>query len=85
MPWWQRRRARAASTAMPTAGHRHAFMARAGLPVTLLSGIGGKLGDVLISNPRIGALAFVGGRSNGRAAATSLADAAAATFSSRKG
>ena len=52
----------------------HAFMARAGLPVTLLSGIGGKLGDVLISNPRIGALAFVGGRSNGRAAATSLAD-----------
>ena len=52
----------------------HAFMARAGLPVTLLSGIGGKLGDVLISNPRIGALAFVGGRSNGRAAAVSLAD-----------
>ena len=52
----------------------HAFMARAGLPVTLLSGIGGKLGDVLISNPGIGALAFVGGRSNGRAAATSLAD-----------
>ena len=52
----------------------HAFMARAGLPVTLLSGIGGKLGDALISNPGIGALAFVGGRSNGRAAATSLAD-----------
>ena len=52
----------------------HALMARAGLPVTLLSGIGGKLGDVLISNPGIGALAFVGGRSNGRVAATSLAD-----------
>jgi acyl-CoA reductase-like NAD-dependent aldehyde dehydrogenase len=52
----------------------HAFMARAGLPVTLLSGIGGKLGDVLISKPGIGALAFVGGRSNGRVAATSLAD-----------
>jgi acyl-CoA reductase-like NAD-dependent aldehyde dehydrogenase len=52
----------------------HAFMARAGLPMTLLSGVGAKLGDVLISNPRIGALAFVGGRSNGRAAATSLAD-----------
>jgi acyl-CoA reductase-like NAD-dependent aldehyde dehydrogenase len=49
-------------------------MARAGLPVTLLSGIGGKLGDALISNPGIGALAFVGGRSNGRVAATSLAD-----------
>ena len=52
----------------------HAFMARAGLPVTLLSGAGSKLGDVLISSPGIGALAFVGGRSNGRAAATSLAD-----------
>ena len=39
-----------------------------------LSGIGGKLGDVLISNPRIGALAFVGGRSNGRAARHLLAD-----------
>ena len=52
----------------------HAFMARAGLPVTLLSGVGVKLGDVLISSPGIGALAFVGGRSNGRAAATSLAD-----------
>jgi hypothetical protein len=46
----------------------HAFMARAGLPVTLLSGVGGKLGDVLISNPRIGTLAFVRGRSNARKA-----------------
>ncbi len=52
----------------------HAFMARAGLPVTLLSGVGSKLGDALISSPGIGALAFVGGRSNGRAAAVSLAD-----------
>ena len=42
----------------------HALMARAGLPVTLLSGIGGDLSDALISSPQLGALAFVGGRSN---------------------
>jgi acyl-CoA reductase-like NAD-dependent aldehyde dehydrogenase len=52
----------------------HAFMARAGLPVTLLSGVGASLGDALISSPEIGALAFVGGRANGRKAATTLAD-----------
>ena len=52
----------------------HAFMKRAGLPVTLLSGVGGALGDALISSPEIGALAFVGGRANGRKAATTLAD-----------
>ncbi len=52
----------------------HVFMARAGLPVTLLSGVGSKLGDALISSPGIGALAFVGGRANGRAAATTLSD-----------
>ncbi len=52
----------------------HAFMARAGLPVTLLSGVGAALGDALISSPEIGALAFVGGRANGRKAATTLAD-----------
>jgi len=52
----------------------HALMKRAGLPVTLLSGVGGQLGDALISNPEIGALAFVGGRANGRKAATTLAD-----------
>ena len=52
----------------------HAFMKRAGLPVTLLSGVGGQLGDALISSPEIGALAFVGGRANGRKAATTLAD-----------
>ena len=38
----------------------HAFMKRAGLPVTLLSGVGAQLGDALISAPEIGALAFVG-------------------------
>ncbi len=52
----------------------HALMKRAGLPVTLLSGVGSQLGDVLISSPEIGALAFVGGRTNGRKAATTLAD-----------
>ncbi len=52
----------------------HALMKRAGLPVTLLSGVGGQLGDALISSPEIGALAFVGGRANGRKAATTLAD-----------
>ena len=63
----------------------HAFMARAGLPVTLLSGVGSKLGDVLISNAGIGALAFVGGRSNGRAAATSLADRGRRHFLEQEG
>jgi len=52
----------------------HALMKRAGLPVTLLSGVGSQLGDALISSPEIGALAFVGGRANGRKAATTLAD-----------
>jgi acyl-CoA reductase-like NAD-dependent aldehyde dehydrogenase len=63
----------------------HAFMARAGLPVTLLSGAGSKLGDVLISSAGIGALAFVGGRSNGRAAATSLADRGRRHFLEQEG
>jgi acyl-CoA reductase-like NAD-dependent aldehyde dehydrogenase len=50
----------------------HALMARAGLPVTLLSGSGAELAPALVSSPSIGALAFVGGRNNGRAAASSL-------------
>jgi acyl-CoA reductase-like NAD-dependent aldehyde dehydrogenase len=52
----------------------HALMRRAGLPVTLLSGVGAQLGDVLIRSEGIGALAFVGGRANGRRASSSLAD-----------
>jgi acyl-CoA reductase-like NAD-dependent aldehyde dehydrogenase len=52
----------------------HALMRRAGLPVTLVSGAGASLGEALISGPGIGALAFVGGRANGRRAATTLAD-----------
>jgi acyl-CoA reductase-like NAD-dependent aldehyde dehydrogenase len=43
----------------------HALMARAGLPVTLLSGGGGELSPVLVGSPQLGALAFVGGRVNG--------------------
>ncbi len=50
----------------------HALMARAGLPVTLLSGSGAELAPALVSSSALGALAFVGGRNNGRAAASSL-------------
>lgn len=52
----------------------HALMKRAGLPITLVSGVGGHLGEALIRSDGIGALAFVGGRANGRRAAVSLAD-----------
>lgn len=50
----------------------HAMMLRAGLPVTLISGRGSELSSALVSSPKLGALAFVGGRNNGRAAASSL-------------
>lgn len=63
----------------------HALMKRAGLPVTLLSGIGGQLGDVLIRSQEIGCLAFVGGRANGRKAATSLADTGKRHFLEQEG
>ncbi len=52
----------------------HALMARAGLPVTLLSGVGADLSAALVRSPQIGALAFVGGRSNGGAVAAQLVD-----------
>jgi acyl-CoA reductase-like NAD-dependent aldehyde dehydrogenase len=52
----------------------HALMKRADLPLSLLSGAGGQIGEVLIRSEGIGALAFVGGRANGRKAAVSLAD-----------
>ncbi len=63
----------------------HAFMKRAGLPVTLLSGVGAQLGDVLIRSEEIGCLAFVGGRANGRKAATSLADTGKRHFLEQEG
>src|SRR3954451_5498224 len=52
----------------------HALMAREGLPVTLLSGGGAELSSVLVRSPEIGAMAFVGGRSNGGKVAASLLD-----------
>ncbi len=52
----------------------HALMHDAGLPVTLLSGDGAELSDALVRSNEIGALAFVGGRSNGGAIAAKLVD-----------
>ena len=52
----------------------HALMARAGLPVTLLSGPGQELSPVLVRSPEIGAVAFVGGRSTGGKVAAALLD-----------
>ncbi len=63
----------------------HALLKRAELPVTLLSGVGSQLGDALISSDGIGALAFVGGRSNGRAAATTLSDKSRRHFLEQEG
>ncbi|MCU1623557.1 MAG: aldehyde dehydrogenase family protein [Frankiales bacterium] len=63
----------------------HAIMRRNGLPVTLLSGVGSALGNALISAPEIGALAFVGGRANGRKAATTLADTGKRHFLEQEG
>jgi acyl-CoA reductase-like NAD-dependent aldehyde dehydrogenase len=63
----------------------HVFMKRAGLPVTLLSGVGAQLGDVLIRSEEFGCLAFVGGRTNGRKAATSLADTGKRHFLEQEG
>ena len=50
----------------------HALMRRAGLPVSLISGAGGTVGDVLVAAPGIGAVSFVGGRANGREVAIRL-------------
>jgi acyl-CoA reductase-like NAD-dependent aldehyde dehydrogenase len=63
----------------------HALMRRAGLPVTLVSGVGSQLGDVLIRGQGLGALAFVGGRANGRRAATALADTGRRHFLEQEG
>lgn len=52
----------------------HALMAREGLPVTLLSGNGAELSGALVRSPEIGALAFVGGRTNGGKIAAMLVD-----------
>src|SRR2546430_1940675 len=52
----------------------HALMRHAGLPATLLSGGGEELSEVLVRAPEIGAVAFVGGRSNGGKVAAALLD-----------
>ena len=46
---------------------------RGGLPLALVSGAGGELSDVLVKNPAIDCLNFVGGRYNGRTIADALA------------
>jgi acyl-CoA reductase-like NAD-dependent aldehyde dehydrogenase len=52
----------------------HAVLRRAGLPVTLLSGLGGEVGDPLLRGAGVGGVMFVGGRANGRRVATAMAD-----------
>jgi acyl-CoA reductase-like NAD-dependent aldehyde dehydrogenase len=44
------------------------------LPFTLISGQGSRLSQVLVQSPQIGALAFVGGRTNGGRVASALVD-----------
>ena len=50
-----------------------AIARRCGLPVTLVSGSGGELSDVLVKNDDVDCLSFVGGRYNGRNIADALA------------
>jgi acyl-CoA reductase-like NAD-dependent aldehyde dehydrogenase len=49
-----------------------AIARRCGLPVTLVSGPGGELSDVLVKDPAVDCLSFVGGRYNGRNIADAL-------------
>lgn len=51
----------------------HAFMARAGLPATLVSGPGEALGEAMICGEGVGAFAYVGGRENARKIEPALA------------
>lgn len=48
------------------------FAKEEGLPVTLVSGSGGRLSPVLVRSPQIGCLAFVGGRDTGGQIASEL-------------
>ncbi|MGH3658607.1 MAG: aldehyde dehydrogenase family protein, partial [Micromonosporaceae bacterium] len=52
----------------------HALMHAAGLPVTLLSGRGSQLSEVLVRSDAVGAVAFVGGRDVGGRVAAQLVD-----------
>lgn len=62
----------------PTNGGLHALTVafalarRLGLPLSLVSGSGGELGEALVRHPAVDCLAFVGGRSNGRDIAARL-------------
>jgi acyl-CoA reductase-like NAD-dependent aldehyde dehydrogenase len=49
-----------------------ALARRCGLPVSLVSGAGGRLGEVLVRDPDVDCLAFVGGRNSGRDVFASL-------------
>ncbi len=51
-----------------------ALAARAGLPISLVSGSGGQLSAALVNNEHVAALAFVGGKTNGGIIASSLYD-----------
>jgi acyl-CoA reductase-like NAD-dependent aldehyde dehydrogenase len=63
----------------------HALMRRAGLPATLVSGGGEELSEVLVRAPEIGAVAFVGGRSNGGKVAAALLDSDKRHFIEQEG
>ncbi|MFC6017053.1 aldehyde dehydrogenase family protein [Plantactinospora solaniradicis] len=63
----------------------HALMRRAGLPATLLSGSGEELSEVLVRAAEIGAVAFVGGRSNGGKVAAALLDSDKRHFIEQEG
>jgi acyl-CoA reductase-like NAD-dependent aldehyde dehydrogenase len=60
-------------------------MAGVGLPVTLISGDGSELSGPLVRSAEIGALAFVGGRSNGAKIATQLVDTGKRHFLEQEG
>lgn len=51
-----------------------ALARRCGLPVSLVSGSGGRLSEALVRGPEVACLAFVGGKTNGRDIAASLYD-----------
>jgi acyl-CoA reductase-like NAD-dependent aldehyde dehydrogenase len=51
-----------------------ALARRSGLPISLVSGAGAALSEALVRDPDVDCVAFVGGRSNGRAVAASVLD-----------
>ncbi|WP_370252213.1 aldehyde dehydrogenase family protein [Streptomyces sp. V4I8] len=50
-----------------------AFAAREGVPITLVSGSGSELSEVLVGSPEISCVSFVGGRSTGARVAAAVA------------